>query len=541
MGMASTDHPAWSSPFLRSIPVIALLLVAACGGDDLLLPRDGDPAHITVFKGGDQQATVGQPLTDSLVAEVTDPTGRPVQGVEVTFVPPSGAIIEPAQPVITDAAGHAAVHYTLSTVAGEQMIEARAPIVADPNASAIFRVIATPESPESLTIAGGNEQTAQVSTVLPQPLTVKAVDRFGNGVAGIEVTWKATGGGEVTPESVITGADGLAAVSRTLGDTPGSYGAVATAEALQGPPVTFVATAVAAPKPVLVLVTQPSEDAAAGVPLERQPELQLEDPFGAPLLQAGVSVTAQIADGSGSLGGRTTAKSDGNGKVTFTDLEFRGETGSRTLIFAAEGFIPVTSSEITVRAGPPSNDESAVQVENGTAGSRTLITIHLNDEFGNPVSGAANDLTITITGANPTADLSVSDDGGGTYSTSYIPVHVGSDVVTVQLRSGGLTKQSETRVAPGPASASSTTAEVTTGGSFLFTISMTVTVRDAQGNPVGVGGDRVEVSIDDGPAQPLPDHGDGTYSGSFLSFSPNHTIVITLNGNPIQGSPFSTP
>src|SRR5215218_11448171 len=74
-------------PALLRLGVGALLVaVTACGGDDILLPRDGEPAHIAVFQGNDQSATVGQALQEALVAQVTDPAGRPVQGVEVTFV-----------------------------------------------------------------------------------------------------------------------------------------------------------------------------------------------------------------------------------------------------------------------------------------------------------------------------------------------------------------------------------------------------------------------------------------------------------------------
>jgi len=519
-----------------------LLAVTACGGDDILLPRDGEPAHIAVFHGNDQSATVGQPLQEALVAEVTDPAGRPVQGVEVTFGAPVGAVVDPATPVKTDAAGHAAVQYTLSTTAGDQMVEARAPIVPETNALTTFRVIAQPENAESLTVARGNGQTAQVKTVLPESLVVKAVDRFGNGVAGIEVTWKATGGGEVSPESVTTGADGLAAVTRALGENPGSYGAVASAEILEGPPVTFVATAVAAPKPVLVLVIPPSTSAVAGVPLEQQPEIQLQDPFGAPLLDEGVKVTVQVADGAGTVGGKTSVSSDANGRVTFTDLEFRGETGRRTLIFAANGFTSVTSAEIVVQPGPPSSNQSSVSVPNGTAGAKTTVTVRLKDEFGNDIPGVAGDITIRISGANPTGDIAVAEESNGSYTASYVPVHSGRDDITVEFQGRPMPGAGASSVvAPGPADPSTTTADLNVSRNFLYyTIAMRVTARDAQGNSVGAGGDRLEVSIDGGDVRRLDDNGDGTYSAAFISFSPSHTLGITLNGSPIQGSPFTS-
>ena len=539
MGMARTDSPR-SVPLLSAVPLFVTLLVAACGGDDLLLPRDGEPARIAAVQGDNVRATVGQPLTDSLVAQVTDPAGRPVPGVEVTFVAPAGAVIDPAVPVPTDAQGNAAVHYTLSTTAGDQMVEARAEIVPESNAVATFHVAADPESPESLTIAGGDRQSAEVSTVLPDSLTVIAVDRYGNGVPGVEVAWEADGGGAVSPETVMTGSDGRAATARTLGDRPGPNGTVARAEGLAGSPVTFTGVAIAAPQPALTLVTQPSEVATAGVPLERQPELQLQDPFGAVLAQEGVSVTAQIATGDGSLGGKTTVKSDASGRVTFTDLEFRGEVGSRTLIFAADGFTPVSSSEIVVRAGPPSNDESSVQVRNGSAGTPTPITIRLKDAFGNPINDADKKLTIGVEGANPTSNLEVKDEGNGSYSTSYTPVHAGRDVISVQFQGQPLAGgHFESTVTPGPADPGTSTARVTSNGVFFISVRVEVTVRDAQGNPVGHGGDRVTLIPNGGNSRTAKDNGDGTYSDQFVLVGSSVSVAIFLNGAPLGGNPFT--
>jgi hypothetical protein len=538
---ATIDRSPWSSSLHQILlPASVFLLLAACGGDDLLLPRDGEPARISAFAGDSQHTTVGQALPDSLVAQVTDPAGRPVAGVEVTFVPPSGAIVSPADPVRTDADGRAAAQYTLSTVSGDQIVEARAPIVPETNAVASFHITANPEVPESLAMAGGNRQQAEVSTVLPESLAVMAVDRYGNGVPGIEVSWQANGGGDVSPATVVTGADGRAKAARTLGDRPGQYGAVARAEALGGSPVAFTATAVAAPQPSLLLQVQPSENAEAGVPLERQPELQLQDPFGAPLAQEGVSVTAQIATGSGSLGGKTTARSDGSGKVTFTDLEFRGDIGPHTLIFAADGFTPVTSAQITVRPGPPSADETSIQVPDGSAGAPTPITVRLRDEFGNAITGAAGDFALSVTGANPASNLPVSEEGSGSYTASYVPLHVGQDVITIEFRGVALGGgHFESVVRAGAADPTTTTARVTASGVIFIVVQVEVVTRDAQGNLLNRGGDQVVVVPNGGQPRVAEDRGDGTYVDQFVMFASGISVAINLNGVPLSGSPFS--
>lgn len=523
------------------VVVSGVAALAACGGDNLLLPQDGEPARISVVSGDNQTGTVGRPLGDSLVVLVTDAGDRPVSGVEVVFVPPPGADVTPNDTLLTGTNGQAAVHFTLSTTAGEQMVEARAiPIVPASSSTTSFRVSAQAESAEALVAAGGDGQSGQVSTVLAESLVVRAVDRFGNGVAGIEVTWEAGGGGQLSPLSITTGSDGRAATELTLGDRPGTYSATAKTEALEGSPVSFTATAIAAPRPELILVTEPSSAAAAGVRLQQQPVLQLQDPLGAPLSQADVSVTVQIATGGGSLGGRTTVTSDENGRVSFTDLELRGETGSRTLIFAAEGFTPTTSAEIMVRPGPPAADQSSVSVPNGTAGATTTIRLHLEDEFGNAISGASDLVSVVIDGANQVSGLPVTDLGDGSYSAAYVPVHTGTDIVRVQFNGVALAGSPfQSTIVAGPADPAHTTAEVTRTAGLFTRITAVVTARDAQDNLVSRGGDRVQVQVNSLDPMDAADNGDGTYSFSLVVFGIDFSVAITLNGVAIQGSPFT--
>jgi hypothetical protein len=520
---------------------LSLLVLAACGSGDLLLPKDGEPAHIVALRGDSQGATVGQPLPESLVVKVTDPADRPVADVEVVFVLPAGADVAPDATVRTGPNGEAAVRYTLGTAAGEQLIEARASaIVPTAAASTTFKAMAQPAAAEALVAAGGDGQSGQVSAVLTDSLSVRAVDHFGNGVGGVEVTWRAGGAGSVSPSSVTTGADGRAATQLTLGDRSGAFRPTAAADQLQGSPLSFSVTVIG---PELGLVTPPSSTAAAGVPLERQPELQLQDALGTPLHRANVDVTVQIAGSEGSLGGRTTASSDADGHVRFSDLQIRGSVGSRTLIFAADGFTPVTSSPITVSAGPPAASASSATVPNGVAGTPTAIAIRATDQFGNPATGAAADISVAVEGANPTPTLPVTEAGPGAYSASYVPIHSGGDQIVVQVRGAAVPGSPFTStVAPGPTDPAHSTAEVSAVPNvFYFNLRVVITARDAQGNPRGTGGDRAQVSVDGAAPTPAGDNGDGTYLAEFLSFSPNHTVGITLNDSPIQGSPYTTP
>jgi hypothetical protein len=549
------DCPAWSAQPSESegvkaatkvrttkwlIAIFSLAgLLQACSGDNLLLPSAGQPAKIEITSGNGQTGVVGHQLGQPVVVTVTDPESRPVEGIEVTFDLPAGSGIAPKDTVVTGSDGTATVSYTLSTTSGVQTVTAKAkPVVPSASLTTTFTAQASPDTPVQLLMAGGDAQRAEVSTALPDSLAVRVVDQFGNGVEGFEVAWDGDGGA-VSAGSVTTGADGRSAVQRMLGNQPGQYPTTASASGLEGSPVSFTATAVAAPSPALTLVTQPSLEAKAGVPFDRQPELQLQDPFGAPLAQENVRVVASIRDGGGILAGTTSARSDATGKVKFTDLLIRGDPGSRTLIFAAEGFSPIISSPIAVSAGPASAGQSSASVPNGRAGEETTISIRLEDEFGTRLEGAAGSVAVSVSGANSADNLAVTDRGNGSYSASYTPTHAGSDQIEV-LVSGSRVDGSpfSSRVDPGPASPATTTAKFATSGFPFIRVDVVVTTRDAQGNLLGKGGDKVKIQLGADNERDFIDNKDGTYSFSFLTFGAVESVGITLNGQPISGSPF---
>jgi filamin/ABP280 repeat protein len=516
-----------------------LLAFAACGGSDLLLPDSGQPSRIEVVSGDGQTGTVGQELGKPLVILVTDPESRPVPEVEVVFIAPTNAQLIPNDTVLTGPDGKATVSYTLATVAGEQIIEARAkPVVPSSSLTTTFTQTADPEVATELVMAGGDGQIGELHAPLEDSLAVKAVDRFGNGVAGIEVTWRASDGG-VSPTTVATGADGRAASERTLGGRPGSYQTEASAADLAGSPVGFTATGIAPPSPQIVVATQPSATASAGIPFGRQPVLQLQDAVGAPLARGDVAVTVQIASGGGSLGGGTTARSNDAGLVRFTNLSVQGKPGDRTLIFAARDFTPVISADIEVGPGPPLPSASSAAVPaNGTAGASTAITVRLEDAFGTPVEGAPGSIAISIGGANPATGLAVTDQGSGAYSASYTPTLTGTDQVDVRVNGGAVTGSPFTSViVAGPASPATTTAVVVKSGFLFYRIDILVTTRDAQGNLLNRGGDVVQSHLD-GTTRATIDNGNGVYSDAFITTNANPEIAITLNGVPIATSPF---
>ncbi|HEX6370698.1 MAG TPA: Ig-like domain-containing protein [Longimicrobium sp.] len=101
-----------------------------------------------------------------------------------------------------------------------------------------------------LAVSGSAERAGTTGRLLADSLAVRVTDRHGTGVAGVSVAF-ATAGGELTPATVVTGADGTAKAAWRLGPTPGEQTATATVAGLAGSPVTFRAAA-AAPVPASV-------------------------------------------------------------------------------------------------------------------------------------------------------------------------------------------------------------------------------------------------------------------------------------------------
>jgi chitodextrinase len=132
------------------LPIVTSCLVAACGGDDLVLPSPGGTVAIRVVEGDGQSGAVGELLTAPVVVEVTDLKGDPVEGVNVVFALTSagrGAEISPST-ARTGSDGRVAAHVLLGDKVGLQTGEASVAINGDSAPRATFSALATaPSSP----------------------------------------------------------------------------------------------------------------------------------------------------------------------------------------------------------------------------------------------------------------------------------------------------------------------------------------------------------------------------------------------------------
>jgi plastocyanin len=229
------------------VTALALLSpIVACSGGSGGTP----PPVLTVARapvsGNGQTGTVGLPLTDPIrVLVLRD--GQPEAGATVTWSSAgTGASLAPPSGV-TDAQGLAESAWTLPHGAG--VATASAAVAGASGSPVSFTATALPGSATQLTLKSGNNQSGEVSTLLPLPLKVRAVDQFGNGVASVVVSWQVTGGGgSVAPPSSTTDTSGTTA-AWTLGAALGTQTAEGAAAGLTGSPVAFTATGTPPPPP----------------------------------------------------------------------------------------------------------------------------------------------------------------------------------------------------------------------------------------------------------------------------------------------------
>lgn len=210
-----------SSPLF--VAALALSLAAACSHESsngTTSPGTSNSVNITIDSGSNLQlAVVGTTIHVSVHA--VNANGTIASGETATWTVTAGNGTVSAATTTTSPTGQATVDWTLGTAAGGNNLTVN-----------ISGVVTT------ITATGAPDVLSGLMKVSPDPLTivssssssivVRAVDRFGNGIAGVAVTWTATGG-LITPAATTTGDDGNATITFTTGPLPATYSITASA------------------------------------------------------------------------------------------------------------------------------------------------------------------------------------------------------------------------------------------------------------------------------------------------------------------------
>lgn len=199
---------------INAAPLVALR--STDSGNTTNWEVTGDPARLTALSGGMLSATVAGSY-GSLPVVVTDATGRPVPGVDVTF-----ALVDGSSGASGTFGGATTVRTNVNGIAFSPMLTAgttagafRATASYDGLAAPFeFQLNNLPGAAATVVVAGGSPQSATIGTYYGTRLQVLVADAYGNPTPNVAVTFTAptrgASGRFVARSTVVTDALGIA-------------------------------------------------------------------------------------------------------------------------------------------------------------------------------------------------------------------------------------------------------------------------------------------------------------------------------------------
>ncbi len=430
--VSDQNNGTYAATLTSSTAAGASIVSAAVGGAALSNTAivnfiAGPAASIAVANASSngQSAVVGSTVANPPSVKVTDANNNSVQGITVTFAVASGGGSITGATQTTDASGVATVgSWRLGNNAGTNTLTATVTVPASSQvigASTLadlivtFTATATAGSAGSITINGGNAQTAVAGSAVATAPSVKVTDGSGNPVSNTTVNFiVASGGGSVTGASATTNASGVAAAgSWILGDIAGENTLTAGAVGLSGS-VMFTATGIAGPAASIALANPASnnQSAPAGSAVAIAPSVKVVDAKGNGV--QGVAVTFAVASGGGTVTG-ASATTDASG-VAQVGLWTLGSAAGANSLTATAGSL--TGSPVTFNATGTAGAAGSLTIVSGngqsaTAGAAVAVapSVKVTDGGGNVVAGATVTFAVatgggSVTGASTTTNAS---------------------------------------------------------------------------------------------------------------------------------------
>ena len=182
------------------------------------------PASIVYVSGGsnngdpDQEAIVGQRLSEPFVVEVRDAGGQALSDVQVVFQivdDQDGGDMETSGWMSTDTDGRVRNYYFLGHRAGQNKVRVQALGLQDEHVD--FSPVGIADSPARITVESGADQSAVVGQVLPVPISIQVTDTFGNPADSVVVDFIPSSDGGAQPSKASTDAQGRTQTTWTLG------------------------------------------------------------------------------------------------------------------------------------------------------------------------------------------------------------------------------------------------------------------------------------------------------------------------------------
>ena len=437
-----------------------------------------------------------------IVVTVRDASGNPVLGGgEIIAASVTGANV--AEATVEDQGDSTYTATYTPTNAGTDSITITLngqQISGSPYTSVVTSVAAS-----RMTVYAGDDQTAVVGTAVLIPPAVLVTDQYGNGIAGIQVSFTVTAGaGSVNPTvPVVTDAEGVARVySWILGPISGTNELTATAAALASNPVVFSATGT--PGPV-----SPSQSQLTATPASIAADGSIStvtviarDANGNAISDAAVVLAAT---GTGNTLTQPAGPTDPSGAASGTLSSTVAET--KTVSATVAGVAISQTATVVVAAGAPSQLVIATQPSASALSGvpfEQQPVLQAWDVHGNKVS--QSQVTVTV---------SIASGGGALGGTLSQNTNDDGDAIFQQLSITGLAGSRTLRFdAPGLTGVISDTINVTAGDVSRLVITTqpsalvqngipfprqpVVQLRDESGNDVTRSGILVTASIASG-------------------------------------------
>ncbi|MEP6688146.1 MAG: invasin domain 3-containing protein [Gemmatimonadales bacterium] len=517
--------------------------LAACGGGDLVLPNEGQPAEVTVVSGDEQTGTILEALEDSLVVKVSDRFGNPVGGVEVSWSAVDGGEVRPAT-AVTSGNGMAATQRVLGAQPGSYATSAVATVLPDDGVSFTTTAVSA-----KLVLTTEPPATAASGVPLdPQPV-LQLQDLAGTPLAreGVSVTVQiASGPGSLsgTTSRLTDAAGNVAFTDLTIAGAPGARTLIFASSGYAPATSTPISIGVGAPASVTASAGT-GQTAPAGTAVPVRPAVLVRDAGGTPV--AGVGVAFVVTAGGGKVtGGAATTGTDGVAAVGSWTLG--NSAGSNTLqaTVSADGVTgnPVAFTATAV-AGPASADQSSVTAAPGSISASqgsdaATITIIVRDANGIALAGQS--VSLTATGAGVTLTQPGPTNSSGTTTGKLSATVAGPHVVTA-LTAGVTLGSATVTVTPGAPSPARTTVTVPDGVAGTPT-TIQIALQDEFGNALAGGAGQIRVSVSGANTvndARVDDAGGGSYTAAY---TPDRTgtdqVSVTVAAQAVAGSPFTS-
>ncbi len=311
----------------RLVAPLVTFALGGCGGEDLLLPGDLEPALIEVVQGNGQVGRAGAPLQQLLVVRLLDQAGNGIPDRPVTWVVSGGGGTVTPETGSTNQEGFASSEWTLGPAAGPNTLD----VVIASVGEVTFRATAGGGG-------GGSGPSAGRSTVSADPTSIEIEtgtstirvtvrDDAGTPIAGATVALEASGvGNTLVQPTAPTDADGVA-IGTLRSSVPGTKDVAAIVNGSVRINQTAQISVGDAPATRIELLEGDDQTAAPGAEVPIRPAVRVTNDLDQPV--AGIEVSFVVTEGGGSATGSSqVTNSDGIARVESWTL---GSPGRNTL------------------------------------------------------------------------------------------------------------------------------------------------------------------------------------------------------------------